>query len=246
MKPESLSIKKFSLLCLLAASGSFLWCCAATTPPPRRTPVAVQASAPAPPLPVQGQAAVPSDGSLWCAHGELSEMFINPKAHRIGDLVTINIVETSNAKNKASTTTDRNTSMAAGLEGFFNAEKSFPGDHPFFNPFSSVKGSLKSQFEGTGETERSGLLTAYMTAQIVEVLPNGNFVIEGHREVLVNADNQLMTVSGVVRPRDISADNTVKSTYIADARISYSGTGVLNDRQRPGWLTRIMDYVWPF
>ena len=85
-----------------------------------------------------------------------------------------------------------------------------------------------------------------MTAQVVDVLPNGNLIIEGNREVRVNAENQMITLTGMVRPRDITADNVIQSTYIADARIAYSGTGVLNDRQRPGWFTRVMDKVWPF
>jgi len=109
-----------------------------------------------------------------------------------------------------------------------------------------VNGNISSDFEGTGETERSGALNAFMTAMIVDVMPNGNMVIEGNREVRVNAENQMITLTGLVRPRDISADNVILSTYIADARISYSGTGVLNDRQKPGWLTRALDKVWPF
>jgi len=188
----------------------------------------------------------PSDGSLWDERGALSEMFSNPKARRVGDIVTIKIMENASATNKAETTTDRKSSMSAGLTNFFNAEKSYPSDQPFFNPFSSVKGSIDSQFEGTGTTQRSGELTAYMTARVVDVLPNGNLMIEGNREVRVNAENQLITLTGIIRPRDITADNVVQSTYIADARIAYSGKGVLNDRQRPGWLTRILDKVWPF
>jgi flagellar L-ring protein FlgH len=190
--------------------------------------------------------AAPSDGSLWHDHGDVGELFINPKARRVGDIVTIKIVENSSATNKASTSTDRKSTMAAGLTGLFNMEKRFPADQPFFNPFSSVGGSIDNKFEGTGATQRSGALTAYMTARVVEVMPNGNLSIEGNREVRVNAENQMITVTGVIRPRDISADNVIQSTYIADARIAYSGTGVLNERQRPGWLTRIFDKVWPF
>ncbi len=187
-----------------------------------------------------------STGSLWDDNGDLSHMFISAKARRIGDIVTVHIVESSSASNKASTKTGRTSSMNAGLEGFFNLEKEYPSNHPFFNPFSGVKGSIESDFDGSGSTARSNALTAYMTARIVDILANGNFIIEGSRQVRVNHENQVITLSGIVRPRDISADNVVESTYIADARIAYSGTGVLNDRQKPGWLTRIMDVVWPF
>lgn len=188
----------------------------------------------------------PAEGSLWDERSDMGQMFVNPKAHRIGDIVTVKIVETSSATNKASTKTGRTTSLTAGLNNFFNLEQRYPSTRPFFNPFSSVQGSYQSDFDGSGTTIRSGALTAYMTARVVDILPNGDLMIEGNREVRVNNDNQIITLTGIVRPRDISAQNIVQSTYIADARITYSGTGVLNDRQKPGWLTRILDKVWPF
>lgn len=188
----------------------------------------------------------PRDGSLWVERGSLSEMFMNPKARQIGDIVTIRIVESSKATNNATTKTGRTTSMSAGLDNFFNLEQQYPSTKKFFNPFSPVAGNFDSQFDGSGTTARSGALTALISARIVQVLPNGNFVIEGNREVRVNNENQIITLSGIVRPRDISSDNVVQSTYIADARIGYSGSGILNDRQKPGWLMRILDSVWPF
>jgi len=196
--------------------------------------------------PVRPERSTPTDGSLFDERAALSEMFINPKARRIGDIVTIKIEESASASNKAATTTDRSSSMSAGVDALFGTEKHFAKHNPFFNPFGSVKGGIDSEFEGTGTTQRSGDLNAYMTARVADVLPNGNLVIEGNREVRVNAENQLITLTGVVRPRDISAQNIIRSTYIADARIAYSGTGVINDRQRPGWLTRVFDTVWPF
>lgn len=223
--------------------GAVLWGCAAA-PPPRH-----------PPLPTRVAAAIHpqssasdghTDGSLFEQDAALNQLFINHKARCIGDIVTIHIVENSSASNQASTTTDRNSSLSAGIEGFFNAEKKFASDHPFFNPFSQVAGNIDSQFKGNGATQRSGALTAYMTARVVDVLSNGNFAIEGNREVRVNAENQLITLTGIIRPRDISAANIIQSTYIADARIAYSGKGVVNERQRPGWFTRILDTVWPF
>ncbi len=226
-----------------------MWGCAASsisTPAPqsqRPARIAPPAEVMEPPRYVASAA---TDGSLWRERSELGELFSNPKARRVGDILTIRIVENSTATNKASTSTDRSSSLSASMDAFFNMEKRYPSDHPFFNPFSSVGGSIDSQFGGSGATQRSGALSAYMTAQVVEVLPNGNLIIEGNREVRVNAENQMITLTGVVRPRDVSADNEILSTYIADARISYSGTGILNDRQRPGWFTRIMDKVWPF
>ena len=186
------------------------------------------------------------DGSLWVDDGSLSEMFINPKAHRVGDIVTIKIVENSKATNKATTKTDRTTATSVGLTELFVLENKFPSGSNFFNPFSPVTSEYGNQFDGSGSTARSGALTAYISARIVQVKPNGNLIIEGNREVRVNHENQIITLTGEVRPRDITPDNIVQSTYIADARISYSGSGVLNDQQRPGWLARILDNIWPF
>jgi flagellar L-ring protein precursor FlgH len=77
-------------------------------------------------------------------------------------------------------------------------------------------------------------------------MPNGNLKIIGNREVLVNHENQLIILSGVIRPRDISEDNIVDSKFISDAKIAYSGSGVIDDRQRPGWLANLLNNLWPF
>ncbi len=187
-----------------------------------------------------------ADGSLWQDDAPLITLFADRKARTIGDIVTIKIIESSAATNKASTATDRSSSLSASIDGFFNAEKRYPPDQPFFNPFSEVAGGVESEFQGNGTTKRSGDLNAYITALVTQVLPNGNLVVTGSREVLINNENQIIQLTGVVRPRDISADNQVLSTYVADARIAYSGTGIVNDRQKPGWLSSIVMKVWPF
>jgi len=189
---------------------------------------------------------IKKNGSLWQDNGPLSELFIDTKARRVGDIVTINIVESSSATNKASTKTGRKSSLSGGVDNFFNMEKRYPGTHPFFNPFAKVQGGLQSDFDGSGTTQRSGDLTAFITTRVVEVLPNGNLKIEGTREVKVNNEKQLIRLSGIIRPRDISPGNVILSTYVADARIEYSGSGIIHDRQRPGWMARILDIVWPF
>ncbi len=187
-----------------------------------------------------------ADGSLWRENAPLISMFEDQKARTVGDIVTIKITESSTASNSASTATDRTSSLSASVDAFFNAEKRFPSDQPFFNPFSKVAGGLESEFQGNGATQRSGDLNAYITAKVTQVLPNGNLVVTGSREVLINNENQIIELTGVVRPRDIDAANQVLSTYVADAKISYSGTGVINDRQKPGWLTGLVLKVWPF
>jgi flagellar L-ring protein FlgH len=186
------------------------------------------------------------EGSLWEEDNYLSGLFRNQKARQIGDIVTIKIVESSKATNKASTQTGRSSDLSAGVANFFGAENEYSSSSPFFNPFGSVGGSFDSDFKGDGTTQRSGDLTAYLSARVVDVLPNGNIVVTGSREVMVNNEKQQITLSGIVRPADISADNQVESTFISDAKISYNGKGVLDDSQSPGWLVRTLDKVWPF
>jgi len=129
------------------------------------------------------------------------------------------------------------------MEKRFNNQ---PDKHPYFNPFGTINGGMTSDFQGNGTTSRSGALTGYLTASVVTVLPNGNLRIVGSREVTVNNERQIMTLAGVVRSRDVSPDNVVLSTFIADAHIFYSGSGVINEKQQPGWMARIIEGVWPF
>jgi flagellar L-ring protein precursor FlgH len=89
-------------------------------------------------------------------------------------------------------------------------------------------------------------MTTKMTATVTNVLPNGNLMIQGMREVVLNDEQQIIVLTGIVRPQDVSQDNTVLSTYIANARIEYTGSGVVTERQSPGWADRILTTVWPF
>ena len=163
------------------------------------------------------------------------------------------IVESSSATNQANTVTERDSSLSASIDAFLGLEQKYLNPaHPDyratrnFNPFGSIQGGMVSEFDGSGATSRRGDLTAFMTARVTAVLPGGNLRIEGSREVVVNNEKQFITLSGLVRVRDIAPDNVVLSTFISDARISYSGEGDIDDRQRPGWLATFLNKVWPF
>ena len=165
--------------------------------------------------------------------------FADLKDQRVGDIVTINIVESASASKNATTKTARNSNIEASWSGL--AEKltgTWAG--------GEAKVGFANDFDGKGETTRTSYLNAYITAQVVEVFPNGNLAIWGSRQVQVNNENQYIHIQGVIRPEDISANNVVLSTFVADAKIELSGQGVVSDKQRTGWLTRILDYVWPF
>jgi flagellar L-ring protein precursor FlgH len=187
-----------------------------------------------------------TEGSLWKEDAPLNDMFSSSKARNVGDIITVRIVESAKAKNKADTSTERKTDMSAGITNFFNLESKFPTSRPDFSPFARVAADFKNTFDGTGETTRSGDLTAIISARVVGLTASGNLVIAGSRGITINKEEQMLNLRGIVRPRDISADNEVLSSYISDAKIVYTGVGVLNDRQKPGWLTRAFDTVWPF
>lgn len=194
-----------------------------------------------------------SAASLWSEAGS-RDLFQDLRAYKVGDLVTVNIVETSKASKKASTQTGRESSIDAGIDNVLGWEgrlknlTSFgKGDiHNAYDNTSMFKGSMKNDFNGTGSTTRDDTMIAAITARVMEVKPNGNLFIKGTREVRVNNETQIIMLSGQIRPVDISPDNTVLSSYIGDARIDYIGTGSLSDKQRPGWLTRAVDFIWPF
>ncbi|MEW6441377.1 MAG: flagellar basal body L-ring protein FlgH [bacterium] len=187
-----------------------------------------------------------SAGSIW-SEG-LGDCYGDRRARGLGDIVTVNVVEETSASQEAGTDTSRSSALDASIDDLFGLPQDY-GMRDFLNsgkPFSpSVKGGYERSFKGAGTTVRKDKLLATMSARVVQVLPGGNLVIRGKREIKVNREKQFISLEGVVRPEDISPYNTVSSTQIADAKIRYTGKGVLGDVQGPGWFARIMDWVWP-
>ncbi len=187
-----------------------------------------------------------NEGSLWEEKSYLNRLYVDHKAMEVGDLVTIKVVEASSASKKAGTKTGRKSSITASIDKFFNLEKRYPAAHPFLNPFSGIQGNMENDFDGSGVTTRSGSLKTTISAKVIEVLPNRNLVIEGRREIVVNNEEQFIILSGIIRSEDISPQNMIYSTKIADARITYNGKGIIASKQQAGWMTQVFDRVWPF
>lgn len=183
-----------------------------------------------------------SSGSLWDEDNSRAYMFEDRRAGRLGDIVVVQIVEQHRGSKKANTTADRAASYEASASG------SLFGLNQILDTLSEVLGadaSTDSQFEGDGSTSREDTLTGTIAANVIEVFPNGDLRIKGKREVTVNSEKQTMTIQGIVRRIDLDTSNTVLSTKVADAVISYTGLGVVDDVQRPGWLMRIWNWVTP-
>lgn len=188
----------------------------------------------------------PTSNSLW---RDTASLFEDSRARRVNDLVTILVVENITGSGTADTSTGRESSLDAGVTTFFGAPLNFNTSNFFGrgNTISpNVKGSMKSDFKGSGETTREGRLIGTITAKVVEVMPNGNLVLESRKEIVINNEKQVLVMSGMIRPEDISAGNTIQSSMVADARIYFVGDGVIQEKQSPGWLVRILDRVWPF
>jgi flagellar L-ring protein precursor FlgH len=184
-----------------------------------------------------------ANGSIWQASN--AGLIDDHKARKRGDIITVLIVEQASASKEATTDTDRQANISASIPYLMGLEKQI-AQMTSADPNNLLGASTSSKFEGSGATTRKENLVATMTAKVTDVLPTGNLLIEGRRNVKVNNEDQILVLQGTIRPRDISPDNTINSTMIADARISYTGNGVISDRQRPGWLLNILDYIWPF
>lgn len=186
------------------------------------------------------------EGSLF-TQSQSRDLFRDLKAYRVGDILTVNISESSTASKQATTNLSRESSLSAGVSALFGFQSEIPHKNGVgFSPSSLLGSTISSGFKGSGTTSRQEGMTAQISARVVQVLPNGDLVIRGSREISVNFEKQYIILEGVVRPNDISANNTVLSSYIADARIQYTGNGVLTAEQRPGWLSRLISHVWPF
>ncbi len=188
---------------------------------------------------------VKESGSLW--NQSNGSMFTDRKAQNIGDIVTVLISESSSASKEAKTSTSRNTNMSASIPNFFGLENDdiWNGHNPI-DLSNLVKADFANGFDGSGSTSRQEDLTASLTTQVVGQYPNGQLKIRGGKEVMVNSEVQVIYLTGIVRPVDITAANTVSSSKILNARISYTGKGSLSDKQSPGWAMRILDNIWPF
>ncbi|HDH06245.1 MAG TPA: flagellar basal body L-ring protein FlgH [Nitrospirae bacterium] len=214
------------------------------------------AKLPPPPPKYVDQAEDPEErsslNSLW---SDSANLFEDRKAQRLNDLVTINIDESFSGSGKADTDTSRESSIDYELANFLGMNNDFNLQNAFgvkdlykganvFDP--AVKSTLKSAFKGKGDTNREGTLVATITAKVVEVMPNGNLVLEARKELTINSEKQILVLTGMARPDDISSDNTILSSKIADAQVYYVGDGVIQEKQTPGWMARALDYVWPF
>jgi len=172
--------------------------------------------------------------SLW--NEECGNRYSNRKAMHVGDLITILVMESSEGTNRATLKTKK--------ESKFNAEGG-PGEGTLgWLPLFKAKTGIKDELDGSGQSTLSGSLQTKLTAMVTEIRPNGHLVVEGSRLISINGQDDRVTLHGVARPEDIRADNTILSTYLAEARISYNGKGAVKGAATRGFLLRILSWFF--
>ena len=203
-----------------------------------------------PPQEYRQEAAANNPGSIFAA-SEADTLFEDSRARRVGDIVVVKLVENTKAQNKAETSSNKKSANDYQVAAMFN--RGHAGFIPFMpiGPQPSVGMPIldttsTSGINATGKTKRENYVTTSLATRVLRVLPGGLMEIEGAREIRVNEETEYMVVRGMIRSKDVGADNSVLSTQIADASIEYYGKGVLADKQKPGWFSRLMDNVWPF
>jgi len=178
--------------------------------------------------------------SLW-ERGNRGSLIRDTRAREVGDVITILIDERAEVSKESNRSNSKEASsdLAIDLFRLFGTER-------VTDELPGLKYDSSREFKGEADFESSDTFTKRLSVIVKEVLPNGNLVIEGKREIIMAGDETTIIISGIVRPADVSADNTVPSELVADAKIEYEGDGPAADSTKRGWLLSILDFIWPF
>lgn len=219
---------------LLAAALLGAALCAGCSPivgeRPGQYPATVPVTPPAPP---------PESGAIYRPSTSIA-LFEDLKARRIGDTLTIQLAERTQASKSASTDATKETRVDTGSPTLLGGTVTANGNEILSNDWETTQ-----DFEGEGSSSQSNRLDGNITVTVADVLPNGNLYVRGEKWLTLNQGEEYIQVAGIVRPADIGADNSVPSFKVADARITYSGNGVVSDANRPGIIARFFMKLWP-
>ncbi|MBN1005243.1 flagellar basal body L-ring protein FlgH [Amphritea pacifica] len=180
-------------------------------------------------------------GSIFNA-ATSNSLYSDGRAHRVGDIITVVLQESTSSSKSNKTTVDKSNSQTLGSPTVLGIQPTV-----FGKPLSVSSGDSSTAFDGEGKSDMSNSLDGNITVTVHEVMPNGLMVVKGEKWLTLNQGDEYIRVSGMIRPQDISTSNTVYSTQLADARITYSGSGALNDSNSMGWLSKFfIGPLWPF
>ncbi len=232
-----MKIKMAGILCILCTVALLTGCAYQAEFPVKPDELAIPAEAP-------GERLTPP-GSLWSPRYKFVNLYSDLKAKNVGDIVQVQIIENSSGHKEAKTKTKRTNDVVNSIGNLVG----LPLNHASVNGTNlnpGITAHTDSEFEGDGKTSRTGDVQATVAARIVRILPSGNMFIRGKKQIRLNHETQYIILSGIIRPEDISGNNTIQSSYIADLRLAYYGSGIIGDQEERGWLSRLVDKVWPF
>jgi flagellar L-ring protein precursor FlgH len=189
----------------------------------------------APVRPAALQPPLQNNGSLYQSGYDV-RLFEDHTARRVGDILTVNLTEKTDAKKDADNKVKKKNSTSISIPTILGKQNREVLGYELNTSLSSNNG-----FSGEGETNQSNSLTGNITVTVVEVLPNGNLMIRGEKRVTLNDGDEFIRLSGIVRPVDIDANNTISSNKVADATIMYTGQGALADASKMGWVARFFN-----
>jgi flagellar L-ring protein FlgH len=189
----------------------------------------------------EGAATTP--GSTWVSYSNMTDLTHDPRASRVDDVITVIVAESASAVTTGNTQTARKSSSSTSITAFPGIKS--PAATGLLASLPKMSGD--TELNGQGSTSRTTTLKTNLTARVVRVLPNGFLVIEGTKNVQINSEWQTVTVRGVVRPADLTSDNTVSSDRVAQLEVKLDGKGVVNDAiRRPNFLYRLLLGILPF
>ena len=185
--------------------------------------------------------------SLWSKETAVS-LYTDHKAKRVGDIITVIVLESNSASRNSSAKTEKKSDINASISDFINlnlADKVFPnaGDKVQWPKLGTTS---QSKFEGKGAVNNSGSFNSRFAVRVVDVLPNNNLIIEGVRRTTFSGENQTIILKGTVRPRDVTPLNTVYSYHLADVSIGLKDEGAVSDSLKKGWFSKLWGKIAPF
>ena len=200
----------------------------------------------APVLPRTPMPAAQNNGSIYQS-GFDNNLYGDRKAFRVGDIITITLNEKTQASKKASADISKDSKTKMGLTGMLGS--SLTTDNPIGGGDLSLSAEYGGSRDAKGDSQagQSNSLTGSITVTVADVMPNGILAVRGEKWMTLNTGNELVRIAGLIRADDIATDNTVASNRVADARITYSGTGAFADASQPGWFDRFfLSPLFPF
>lgn len=224
----ALSMRTTGVVAVLLLSG----CAAIQSTPPTAVhqPMSVR--------PEAGLPMTPANGAIY-QNTQVRPLFEDRRARNPGDILTINLVERTQAQKASNTSTTRGSEMTGGITTLGRLPLAGLGG-------LGVEAGVDSSFNGRGTSAANNAFNGTITVTVIEVYPNGNLLVSGEKQMAINQGNEFIRFSGVVSPHTVTAANTVQSTQVADARIEYKGSGIIDESQRMGWLQRFFVAVMPF